>query len=37
MAGNHNSLRPELEVAVIGVAGRFPGAKSVDEFWRELM
>lgn len=24
------------EVAVIGMAGRFPGAKSVDEFWENL-
>jgi acyl transferase domain-containing protein len=25
-----------LEIAVIGMAGRFPGAQSVDEFWRNL-
>ncbi|MBP2330533.1 acyl transferase domain-containing protein [Kibdelosporangium banguiense] len=24
-------------VAVIGMAGRFPGARSVDEFWRNLL
>lgn len=36
MGGNHNSLRAELEVAVIGMDGRFPGARSVDEFWRNL-
>jgi len=36
MASNHDSLRPELEIAVIGMAGRFPGAASVDEFWRNL-
>jgi phthiocerol/phenolphthiocerol synthesis type-I polyketide synthase E len=36
MASHHNSLRPELEVAVIGMAGRFPEARSVDEFWRNL-
>jgi acyl transferase domain-containing protein/acyl carrier protein len=26
----------DLEVAVIGMAGRFPGAQSVDAFWRNL-
>lgn len=36
MSANHNSLRPELEIAVIGMAGRFPGARSVEEFWRNL-
>src|SRR5215213_4756220 len=25
-----------LEVAVIGMAGRFPGAKNLDEFWQNL-
>ncbi|MEM9087122.1 MAG: beta-ketoacyl synthase N-terminal-like domain-containing protein [Cyanobacteria bacterium P01_F01_bin.53] len=25
-----------LEVAVVGMAGRFPGARSVDEFWQNL-
>ena len=24
------------EVAVIGFAGRFPGARNTDEFWRNL-
>lgn len=24
------------EVAIIGMAGRFPGAKNIDEFWRNL-
>lgn len=36
MSTNHNSLRPELEIAVIGMSGRFPGAGSVEEFWRNL-
>ena len=36
MSANHNSLRPELEIAVIGMAGRFPGARSIEEFWRNL-
>jgi acyl transferase domain-containing protein len=25
-----------LEIAVIGMSGRFPGAKSNDEFWNNL-
>lgn len=25
-----------LEVAIIGLAGRFPGAKNVDEYWQNL-
>jgi len=25
-----------LEIAVIGMSGRFPGAKNVDEFWRNV-
>lgn len=24
------------EIAVIGLAGRFPGAKNVDEYWENL-
>ena len=26
----------DLEIAVIGVAGRFPGAKNVEEFWHNV-
>ena len=25
-----------LEIAVIGMAGRFPGAKNIEEFWNNL-
>ncbi len=25
-----------LEIAVIGISGRFPGAKNIDEFWNNL-
>ena len=25
-----------LEIAVVGMAGRFPGAESIEEFWRNL-
>ena len=28
--------RTGLEIAVIGAAGRFPGAKNIDEFWNNL-
>ncbi|MGK4005259.1 SDR family NAD(P)-dependent oxidoreductase [Sorangium sp. So ce1036] len=27
---------PEDQIAIIGMAGRFPGAKSVDAFWQNL-
>ena len=26
-----------LDIAIIGIAGRFPGAGSVDEFWENLV
>lgn len=29
----HDGLEP---IAIIGIAGRFPGAKNVDEFWQNL-
>ena len=25
-----------IEIAVIGMAGRFPGAKNLEQFWRNL-
>jgi len=25
-----------LEIAVIGMSGRFPGARNIDEFWENL-
>ncbi|MEM6451446.1 MAG: beta-ketoacyl synthase N-terminal-like domain-containing protein [Cyanobacteria bacterium P01_D01_bin.105] len=33
---NDSSEYSGLEIAVIGIAGRFPGARSVDEFWQNL-
>jgi acyl transferase domain-containing protein/acyl carrier protein len=33
---DHKSTRTEFEIAVIGMAGRFPGAKDVDRFWDSL-
>src|SRR3972149_3105073 len=36
----NNSAKPgdtsALEIAIIGMAGQFPGARSVDEFWQNL-
>jgi acyl transferase domain-containing protein len=32
--GNNN--RTGLEIAVVGMAGRFPGAKNIEEFWDNL-
>ncbi|MCU0290079.1 MAG: amino acid adenylation domain-containing protein, partial [Acidobacteria bacterium] len=35
--GNENKIAPKgTEVAVIGMAGRFPGAANVHEFWENL-
>lgn len=31
-----NPTRTGLEIAVIGMAGRFPGAQNLDEFWQNL-
>lgn len=31
-----NSQSSNNEVAIIGIAGKFPGAKNVDEFWSNL-
>jgi acyl transferase domain-containing protein len=31
-----NNKMTGLEIAVIGMAGRFPGAKNIDEFWNNL-
>lgn len=37
MAGNAIHKQPqESGVAIIGMAGRFPGARSLDEFWRNI-
>nr|QEO74853.1 Beta-ketoacyl synthase [uncultured bacterium] len=33
---NHGAQYNGLEIAVIGMAGRFPGAKDVEQFWRNL-
>ncbi|MDB6017608.1 MAG: amino acid adenylation protein [Pedosphaera sp.] len=33
---NHGAPIVREEVAIIGLAGRFPGAANVDEFWRNI-
>ena len=33
---SHNESFTGLEIAVIGMAGRFPGAKNINEFWNNL-
>src|SRR5437588_4762341 len=33
---NFNSFDQSYETAIIGMAGRFPGARSVQEFWQNL-
>ncbi|ABM13925.1 MULTISPECIES: type I polyketide synthase [Mycolicibacterium] len=35
-ASNNTDELPDNAIAVIGMAGRFPGAGSVSEFWRNL-
>ena len=34
-AGNHNAMKPSA-IAIVGMAGRFPGARNTAEFWRNL-
>ncbi|HJP95193.1 MAG TPA: SDR family NAD(P)-dependent oxidoreductase [Pyrinomonadaceae bacterium] len=38
MSNKDDQLQPagDASIAVIGMAGRFPGARSVDEFWERL-
>ncbi|HYH44786.1 MAG TPA: SDR family oxidoreductase, partial [Thermoanaerobaculia bacterium] len=35
-AAEPRQVRPGHEIAVVGMAGRFPGAPSVEELWRNL-
>ncbi len=30
-------MNDELDIAIVGMAGRFPGARNLDEFWRNLV
>ncbi|MFN6571975.1 polyketide synthase [Dendronalium sp. ChiSLP03b] len=36
MLNNHHNLNEQNQIAVIGMAGRFPGAKNVDIFWQNI-
>jgi amino acid adenylation domain-containing protein len=36
MNEDNEGIRPGLDIAVIGMAGRFPGARNTDEFWKIL-
>jgi SagB-type dehydrogenase family enzyme len=33
---NENNNKTGLEIAVIGIVGRFPGARHLDEFWENI-
>ncbi|KAK2006472.1 beta-ketoacyl synthase domain-containing protein [Colletotrichum eremochloae] len=37
LRGNPSSVFPPHSIAVVGMAGRFPGANSVDELWELLL
>ena len=32
----YKGIRPGLDIAIIGTAGRFPGTKNIHEFWINL-
>ena len=36
MSSRHTDSYTGAEIAVVGMAGRFPGAQSVEEFWQNL-
>jgi acyl transferase domain-containing protein/acyl carrier protein len=36
MTNNSKQTRTGLEIAVIGMSGRFPGAENIDRFWENL-
>ena len=36
MSRENETIRPGLDIALIGMAGRFPGAKTINEFWDNL-
>ena len=33
---DHHELDPTMTIAVVGMAGRFPGAPSIGDFWQKL-
>jgi len=36
MSNEHYNQATGLEIAIIGMSGRFPGAKNLREFWENL-
>lgn len=34
---NRNSAASSTDIAVIGMAGHFPGSRNIEEFWQQLM
>ena len=36
MLNAFNNLNNQDEIAIIGMAGRFPGAENVDSFWQNI-
>ncbi len=36
-APNEGASDESLDIAIVGMAGRFPGAKNIDEFWTNLV
>jgi len=36
MSSQNETVRPGLDIALIGMAARLPGAKNIDEFWHNL-
>jgi acyl transferase domain-containing protein len=33
---NADQQDPAESIAIVGLAGRFPGAKNIDQFWQNL-
>lgn len=36
MSSSNDSIRPGMDIAVIGMSGKFPGSKNINEFWENL-
>ena len=36
MTDDRHDRAPDTDIAIVGMAGRFPGAQTLDEFWRNL-
>ncbi len=35
-SSHHNAPSLDTDIAIVGMAGRFPGARSIDEYWHNL-